>query len=141
MQSNVTIAWRGMDGAGFQYGFYREGEKQYRVDISLPGRGATPNIGPHKVYVEGEEVGAADTLQGAVALAGEFFALRGHDYLEREEPGARRGLKAVLHALAGRPGRGAPPASGPVPLAARPGPEQKRGFFGSLFSGKGGRGR
>ncbi len=73
MQSNVTIAWRGMDGAGFQYGFYREGEKQYRVDISLPGRGATPNIGPHKVYVEGEEVGAADTLQGAEALVASFL--------------------------------------------------------------------
>ncbi len=142
MQSNLNIAWRGTDGAGFQYGYYREGDRQYRVDISLPGRGATPKNGPHKVYVQGEEIGTADTLQGAEALACEFFSLQGHKYLDREEPSAKRGLGAVLHALASRfPGRGAPSAPEAVPLAPLPGPEPKRGLFGGLFTGKRGHGR
>ncbi len=142
MESKVNISWRGVDGAGFQYGFYREGDKQYRVDIAVPGPGDNAKHGPHKVYVQGEEIGASATLRGAEALAGEFFSLRGHDYIEREEPGAKRALGAVFHTLAARfKGEARGPAPEPVTLAPLPGPEPRGELFGGFCSGKKGRGR
>ena len=45
MQSNVNIAWRGMDGAGFQYGYYREGERQTGWIFRFPARAQHPTMG------------------------------------------------------------------------------------------------
>ena len=37
--------WRDRDGAGFFYGFYREGDKQYHLDIACPGLSVSRRAG------------------------------------------------------------------------------------------------
>ncbi len=76
MQSNVNIAWRGTDGAGFQYGYYREGEKQYRVDISLPGRGFTPRTGRTRCMCKARRSGRRIRFRAPKRWRASFFRFK-----------------------------------------------------------------
>jgi len=96
-----SFEWRGMDGAGFQYGFYREGDKQYRLDIAVPGHGENPKDMDHKIYIDGEEAGRASSLAGAQKFLSNFFAKGLHKDLGRGAPRERRSLGDTLKAVVG----------------------------------------
>jgi hypothetical protein len=96
MASN-KLEWRGIDGAGFQYGFYREGDQHYRIDIALPGKGlGDPHKGQgYKLYIDGNEIGKKDTLKEAVAFLERFFERGLH------RPRGRASLADKLASIAG----------------------------------------
>lgn len=49
--------WRGMDGAGFYSGFYKERGRQYRLDIAVPSAGSqTKTLRQHEILIDGELV-------------------------------------------------------------------------------------
>ncbi len=93
--------WRGMDGAGYQYGFYKEGGEQYRLDIAVPGRGGNPKGMGHKIYVDGNEVGSSSSLEAAEKFLGKFFAKGLHKNIGREESRQRRSLGEKLKSAVG----------------------------------------
>lgn len=84
MASN-KFEWRGIDGAGFQYGFYHEGNQLYRIDIALPGKDIRdPHKGQgYKLYVDGNEIGKTGTLKEAVTFLEKFFERGLHKPRER----------------------------------------------------------
>jgi hypothetical protein len=76
--------WRGEDGAGFHYGFYREGTDQYRLDIAIPGKGLATHPGPdHKIFVDGDQIGSSPDLKSAMKVLSNHFAQRRHKARER----------------------------------------------------------
>jgi hypothetical protein len=99
--------WRGIDGAGFQYGFYREGQKQYRLDIAIPGKGISPHRGPDfRILIDGEEAGKAASLPAAMKFLENYFGKGLHKDAGREEPRQRRSfgdtLRAAIEPLSGK---------------------------------------
>ena len=98
---NRTFDWRGIDGAGFLYGFCREGGQQFRLDIAVPGRGGNPKGADYKIYVEGEEVGKASSIEQAQKFLSNFFDKGLHKHLGQEAPRKRRSLADTLRAAAG----------------------------------------
>ena len=89
--------WRGVDGFGFKYGFYHDGGKAYRLDISIPGAGQIPlHKGPgHKLSVDGSEVGTAATLAEGQAFLERFCREGLHRKIGREEPRGLRGASTL----------------------------------------------
>ena len=77
--------WRDRDGAGFFYGFYREGDKQYHLDIACPGYGGQPKGRDHRILVDGEQVGTAPSLEAAQQFLAKFFEKGLHKNLGRED--------------------------------------------------------
>lgn len=79
--------WCGIDGAGFYYGFYRNGGQQYHLDIAVPGKGmVSPHPGPDfKINVNMNEVGKASSLEEAKNFLTQFFAQGLHKNLGREQ--------------------------------------------------------
>ncbi len=92
--------WRGVDGAGFQYGFFHEGGKAYRLDIAIPGAGfQTQDAKTHTLYVQGEEVGTAPSVGDGRAFLERFCNKGLHRNLGRVERGARRSLTETLRSM------------------------------------------
>ncbi|ADP72024.1 hypothetical protein Rvan_2815 [Rhodomicrobium vannielii ATCC 17100] len=99
-----TFVWRGIDGAGFLYGTCSEGSRRFRLDIALPGRGGNPKGTDHRIYVDGNEVGKASSIEGAQKFLSNFFDKGLHEHLGRDEPRKRRSLADTLKAAAGLTG-------------------------------------
>jgi hypothetical protein len=83
-----SMEWRGVDGAGFLYGFYREGDRSWRMDIKIPGAeygsgGAKPGE-KFKVYVDGDLVSTEESAERGKATLQKFFAEGRHHKLEQQ---------------------------------------------------------
>jgi hypothetical protein len=111
--ADPKIKWRGIDGAGYAYGFLQDGATQHRVDIAIPGRGVEPHPGPDfSVYVDGEKIGAKSSLGEAASHAERYFR-DGRHRAGKHSLGAeahpareRRSLKQVLSDYVGVKPRG-----------------------------------
>jgi hypothetical protein len=92
------IIWRGIDAAGYYYGFYNESQAQYQVDIAIPGKGTQPHKGPdYKVFVQGEKIGSMPTLKGAAAFA-ELYFREGHHRVRAQNAAVTKGREALQQA-------------------------------------------
>jgi hypothetical protein len=84
--------WRGIDGGGCYYGFYREGNRQYALNIAAPGAGLqTKNLTNHAMLVNGAGVGTANTLEAAKDFLSKFFREGHHRQLDQQQRRPRRG--------------------------------------------------
>jgi hypothetical protein len=96
--------WRRMDGAGFYYGFYKEGEKPaYRLDIAVPGGGLqTKNLRQHEIIVNGELKGTASSVDEAKKFLSEYF---GNGLHKGRAPSLQDKLSGIRQLISGK-GRG-----------------------------------
>ena len=67
-----TIEWCGA-GDDSDYGFYREGGKQWRADIAHPGAGGDPRSPDYIIYVNLTEVGRRRFMPDARSFLDRFF--------------------------------------------------------------------
>ena len=110
--ADLKINWRGIDNAGYAYGFYSEGSSQHQVDIAIPGRGTQPQPGPdYRIFVNGRRIGTRSTLGEAAALAERYFREGRHRVAKQRNAGIsgsgaappreRRSLREILSAYVG----------------------------------------
>ena len=114
--ADLKINWRGIDNAGYAYGFYSEGSSQHQAGIAIPGRGTQPQPGPdYRIFVNGKRIGTRSTLGEAAALAERYFREGRHRMAKRglknpetgtEPVRERRSLKQVLSDYMGVKSRG-----------------------------------
>jgi hypothetical protein len=104
-----SFEWRGEGGAGYRYGFFREGSKSWRLAISLPGKAGSdfPRDKKFNVYVQGDLVASENSLKAAQEYLTKFFKKGLHHDLG-QEPVRKRSLTEKLAAVVGleRKGRG-----------------------------------
>jgi hypothetical protein len=104
-----SFEWRGEDGNGYRYGYYREAGKSWRLAISLPGKvgGVSPRDKKFNVYVQGDLVASENSLKAAQEYLTKFFKKGLHHDLG-QEPVRKRSLTDKLAAAVGleRKGRG-----------------------------------